>query len=74
MLSQSEVSRGRVVCGPDYMEQLAAGAGLLWHDGDVLVDRNLVTCRTGADVLEQSCASVVEHFASFRVSMLKKAA
>lgn len=74
LLAQSEVSRGREVCGPDYMAQIAQGAGLVWHNGTVLVDRNLVTCRTAPDVLETACAGVVEHFASFRVSALKKAA
>lgn len=74
LLSQSEVARGRGVCGPDYMEQVAQSAGLIWHDADAFSDSNLMTCRTTPDVLERSCSAIVGHFGSFRISMLKKAA
>jgi protease I len=75
LLYGNETARGRAICGPDYLEQGAAGAGLVWQNEAVNIDRNLMTCRTSPeDVLEAASAAVVDHFASFRVSTLLKAA
>lgn len=75
LLYGNETARGRSVCGPDYLEQGAATAGLVWKKGSVNVDGNLLTCRTSPeDVLEEVARGVADHFASFRASGLLKAA
>jgi putative intracellular protease/amidase len=68
-------ARGRAVCGPEYMEQPVKAAGLAWHERDVVADDNLLTCRVvPEEILEQAAEAICNHFATYRMQNIRKAA
>lgn len=75
LLLNNATARSRAVCGAEYLEQGAKAAGLIWHNSPVLADDNLITCRTAPDdVLAEGAEAIVNHFATYRMQNIRKAA